>query len=108
MLHCSKCRGQLERIIRGGHEAFHFCRPCQLPHDGGGNPLFTTKSLADAYNPLQAARDVVGPHHKDSAPVTRTALEVALIQSLHEAYMAGLKEGVLLAYSQDVNKGEPL
>jgi hypothetical protein len=108
MLRCSKCQGGVEKIIRAGEEAFFFCRACKLPHDALGNPLFTTKSLANAYNPLLAARKVVGSHHKDVAPVTKTALEVALIQSLHEAYMTGLKEGVLLAYSQDVGKGEPL
>lgn len=108
MVHCSKCQGNAEKIVRNGQEAFFFCRSCQLPHDELGNPLFTTRSLADHYNPLKAARGVVGAHHKDTAPVTRTALEVALIQSLQEAYMAGLKEGVLLAYSQDVGKGEPL
>ena len=108
MLRCSKCQGQLEKIIRGGEEAFYFCRPCQLPHNEHGHKLFTMKSLSDLYSPFKAARQVVGAHHKGAAPVTKTALEVALAQALHEAYMAGIKEGVLLAYSQDVNEGEPM
>lgn len=108
MLRCSKCNSHLEKIVRGGQEVFHFCRPCQLPHDEAGNRLFDMKSLADMYNPLKAARGVVGAHHKAAAPVTKTALEVALAHSLQEAYMAGIKEGVLLAYSQDVNEGEPM
>ena len=108
MLHCSKCQGNIEKIVRAGEEVFFFCRPCKLPHDDKGNPLFTTASLAKTYNPLLAARKTIGPHHTEAESVTKTALELALIQSLHEAYMSGLKDGVLLAYSQDVGKGEPL
>ena len=105
---CSKCAGSLEKVLRSGQELFQICRPCKLPHDKDGNGLFTTTDLADVYNPLQAARNTVGPHHKDTAPVTRTALEVSLLQSLQEAYFAGIKDGVLLAYSQDYEKGDPL
>lgn len=89
-------------------EVFYHCRTCKLPHDDTGNPLFTTASLADRYNPLQAARDTIKKHHKGAAPVARTALEIALLQTTQEAYFAGIKDGVLLAYSQDFEKGEPM
>ena len=105
---CSKCSGQLERIQRVGQEVFLFCRPCQLPHDADGNALFTAKSLAGAYNPLQASRDAIRSHQGGVAPVTKTALEVALVQALQEAYFSGIKDGVLLAYSQDFEEGEPM
>ena len=105
---CSKCQGHLEPIKRAGEEVFLFCRPCQLPHDPHGSPLFTAKTLAERYNPLQAARDTISKHHKGAKPVTKTALEIALIQSLHEAYLSGIKDGVLLAYSQDYEEGEPM
>jgi hypothetical protein len=105
---CSKCSGAIEKIARQGQEVFYFCRPCKLPHDEFGNPLFTAKSLADRYNPLQAARDVVAKHHPHDKPVVKTALEVALLQSIQEAYFSGLKDGVLLAYSQDYQEGDPM
>lgn len=98
----------MEKIERAGVEVFYHCRACKLPHDSHGNPLFTGQGLADRYNPLQAARDVIKKHHKGAPPVSRTALEVALLQSVQEAYFAGIKDGVLLAYSQDFEEGEPM
>jgi hypothetical protein len=107
-LKCSKCSSSIEKIYRGGEDLFFFCRPCQLPHDDHGNPLFTTKSLGQAFNPIQHARNAIKQHHKGIAPVTKTALEVSLLQSIQEAYFAGIKDGVLLAYSQDKTQGEPM
>ena len=43
----------------------------------------------------------------DAAPVTKTALEAFIIQALTEAYVSGMKDGVLLAYSQDVGESMP-
>jgi hypothetical protein len=40
--------------------------------------------------------------------VGRTALEVALVQALQESYFNGLRDGVLLAYSQDYEKSQPV
>lgn len=105
---CSSCQGGLERIERAGQEVFYHCRACKLPHDPHGNPLFSSRSLAERYNPLQAARDAIKRTNGDMKPVSRTALEVALLQTVQEAYFAGIKDGVLLAYSQDCNKGEPM
>jgi hypothetical protein len=42
------------------------------------------------------------------SPVMKTALESLLIQGFLDAYSAGLKDGILLAYSQDVADGGPL
>jgi hypothetical protein len=87
-----------------------FCRSCKLPHGADGSPLFEGASIDKnrRFNPLSQARRLTGAHHKDAAAVSRTALEVALIASLQEAYFAGIKEGVLLAYSQDYKEGEPM
>lgn len=105
---CSQCGGSLENVRRADHHVFYFCRHCKLPHDKEGNGLFTTHSLAERFNVLQSARNVVGAHHPKASPVARTALEMSLIQSMQEAYFAGMKDGVLLAYSQDFQKGEPM
>jgi hypothetical protein len=107
-LKCSKCNSGIEKIYRGGEDLFYFCRPCQLPHDDHGNPLFTSKSLGQAFNPTKHVREALRPYHKDVAPVTKTALEVALLQAVQEAYFAGIKDGVLLAYSQDNQQGVPM
>jgi hypothetical protein len=107
-LKCSKCGSSIEKIYRGGEDIFYFCRPCQLPHDDHGNPLFTTKSLGQAFNPLQHTRNALKNHHKGISQVTKTALEVALLASVQEAYLAGIKDGVLLSYSQDKSEGVPM
>ena len=108
MVLCSKCGGGLEPIARKGEPVFHFCRPCKLPHDELGRALFSNKKLNDMYTPFKSARKVISQNHPKATAVARTALEVALAQALHEAYMEGIKEGVLLAYSQDVTEGEPM
>lgn len=105
---CSKCGGQLEPISRHGQMVFYFCRPCALPHDQDSNPIVTASGLKDFFSPADKAREFIGKHRRDAGPVARTALEVALMQQLFDAYMTGLKEGVLLAYSQDVTEGEPM
>jgi hypothetical protein len=105
---CSECDGGLERIRRNDQDVFFFCRACKLPHDEGGNALFKARSLAERFNPLQAARDTVRKTNPQAAPVTRTSLEVALLQTVQDAYFSGLKDGVLLAYSQDFEEGEPM
>ena len=105
---CSKCGSGTEKIFRANEPVFFYCRGCKLPHDEYGNQLFNSKSLTQAFNPLQHVRDALRGHNKGIAPATRTALEVALLQSVQEAYFAGIKDGVLLAYSQDKEKGEPM
>lgn len=104
---CSNCQGGLEPIMRAGQPAFNFCRHCKLPHDEKGRPLFSSKQLKSQFNPLQIARDTIKKSNPDVAPITRVALETALMQALFESYTNGLKDGVLLAYSQDVTDGEP-
>lgn len=84
------------------------CRPCKLPHDEHGNALFDGPSLSQAFNPAQSARDLLRKADKQTRGVARTALEAALMQGMLEIYHAGLKDGILLAYSQDHNEGEPM
>lgn len=101
---CGQCQSALEKI-QGG---LLFCRACKLLHDPDGVAMFTGPQLASHFNPLASARSTTKSHHKGMASVGKTALEAALIQNLHEAYMAGLKDGILLAYSQDYQEGEPM
>jgi len=89
-------------------QVFLFCRACKLPHDEHGNALLTTRTLAERFNPLQFARDKVRKTSPTVGPVARTALEMSLIQATQEAYFAGMKDGVLLAYSQEFQPGEPM
>lgn len=108
-MNCRKCKDECEKVIRGGEFAFHFCRKCKIPYDSTGSAMFNSASqLVSHFNPLAAARRVIGSTHKDASSVARTAFEVLLIQSMQEAYMSGLKDGALLAYSQDVGHSEPV
>jgi hypothetical protein len=106
-MRCPKCQGELERIVRMQEPQFNFCRECKLPFDDSGRLSVDTRSLNTSFNPLQLARGIIGKTHADASSVARTALEVLLIQGLSESYQSGLKDGVLLAYSQDVGEGEP-
>lgn len=85
----------------------NFCRHCKLPHDDKGRPLFSSKELKSQFNPLRIARDTIAKSNPDVAPVTRAALEAAFIEGMLQVYTQGLKDGILLAYSQDVNEGAP-
>lgn len=107
-MNCKKCNGSLEPIVRSGNYLFHFCRPCKLPYAEDGSYLLDTGLLASSFNPLITVRGIIGKTHAGAASVTRTALEVLLMQGMWDSYMAGVKDGVLLAYSQDVHEGEPL
>ena len=78
-----------------------------MPHDDTGSALLTSAELKSFFNPLAVARDVISKTHPDSSAVARTSFEVLLMQSLWESYFAGLKDGVLLSYSQDFRPGEP-
>lgn len=104
---CSTCGGYLDKVPRAG-KVLLLCRPCKLPHDEHGNPLFSGHSLSDRFNPLQAARDTLKKSDKTSSGVTRVAMETALMQGMLDAYFAGVKDGVLLAYSQEHEEGEPM
>lgn len=105
---CLRCRGSLEPIHRGGKIQFYFCRVCRIPHDGEGRAAVDLKRLNSSFNPLTLARGTIGKGSSEMSSIARTALEILLIQSLHEAYSAGLKDGVLLAYSQDVGDSAPV
>ena len=105
---CRKCQGQLEPIIRGEKFVFNFCRPCKLTYSKEGYLEVSTGQLSSRFNPLSSARDIIGKTNAGATSVTRTALEVFLMNGLWESYFQGLKDGVLLAYSQDVEEGEPL
>jgi len=107
-MRCRKCQGQLEPILRAGKFCFNFCRVCVLTYDERGVPVINTGQLASGFNPLAVARGMIKGTAAGATPVTRTALEVFLMDGLWECYLQGLKDGVLLAYSQDVEKGRPL
>lgn len=70
--------------------------------------MISSTQLKSDFNPLQRARDTIKAAHPTMAPVGRTALEVGLIQGFQESYFNGLRDGVLLAYSQDYEKSEPV
>jgi hypothetical protein len=106
---CRKCKGDCEPIIKGGQFVFNFCRACKLPYSSDGDVIFENPSqLVSHFNPIAAARKVVSKTHSGSSSVAKTAFEVLLTQSLLESYMNGMKDGVLLAYSQDVGNSEPV
>lgn len=86
---------------------FLLCRACKLPHNEDGKALFESTSLNSSFRPLRTARDTIKQGHPSASPIAKTALEVALVASLQESYLQGLKDGVLLAYSQDTMEGEP-
>jgi hypothetical protein len=103
-----RCQGDLVPIERAGQFLFNFCRPCKIPHDAQGRAAIDLIRLNSSFNPLSTARGMIRKTNADAAPVTRTALETFMIQALTEAYVSGVKDGVLLAYSQDtVDEGEP-
>jgi hypothetical protein len=68
----------------------------------------TSAELTSGFDPLKRARGIIEKTNAEAAPVTRTALEVFLMAGLWDCYLQGLKDGVLLAYSQDMRPGEPL
>lgn len=106
-MRCSKCDGELEPIRRMQQPVFLFCRHCKLPYSEDGGLLMDMRQLHSAFNPLVLARGTIGKAAGDASSVAKTAMEVAFIQGLQEAYFAGLKDGVLLSYSQDVAEGAP-
>lgn len=106
-MRCRRCQGQTEPIRRFGKDVIWFCRPCKLSHDQSGRLLITSPELRSSFNPLQKARATIKAAHPTMAAVGKTALEAALIQVLQESYLDGLKDGILLAYSQDYEEGQP-
>lgn len=105
---CPKCNGHVEPVKRADQTVFHFCRYCKLPFSDTGRVVIDTKHLNSSFNPTRMARIATNKSVQDISPVAKTALEALIIQSLLEAYSAGLKDGILLAYSQDVEDGKPL
>ena len=69
--------------------------------------MISSGDLKSDFSPLKKARDTISAAHPTMAPVGRTALEVALVQALLESYFTGLKDGVMVAFSQDSKDGEP-
>lgn len=69
--------------------------------------MFTSTDLSSEFNPLQLARDTIKKIHPTMVPVGKTALEIALVQALQETYFNGLRDGALLAYSQDYQESAP-
>jgi len=102
---CKKCAGDLEPIIRGDKFVFNFCRACKLPHDEHGMAIIKSTELKSHFNPLSEAREIASAFLPSASPEARSAVEVLLVQGLYTAYFDGLKDGVLLAYSQDVGQG---
>lgn len=102
---CKKCQGDLEPISRMNLEMFLYCRACKLPHDKTGRPMISSPRLNSEFNVLQKARDTIKTTQPEMGSVGRTALEVALVQAFNECYFNGLRDGVLLAYSQDYEEG---
>lgn len=105
---CPKCSGHVIEIKRADRSVFFFCRACKLPYAENGRVVIDTRNLNSAFNPTRAARVVTGKSVKDLSPVAKTALEALIITSLLDAYSAGMKDGILLAYSQDVADGKPM
>lgn len=105
---CTRCKGYVEPVHRAGKLAFYFCRACKLPYNEYGSVVVDTATLNTSFNPLGIVRGIIGETHAGASPLARNAMEVLLSQGLVEAYLAGLKDGVLLAYSADVGDGEPV
>ena len=90
-----------------GKVQFLFCRACKLTHSEEGTLLIESAALNTAYNPIKIAREAISKSFPQHEGVAAVATEALLITSLQEAYLAGLKDGILLAYSKDVGDGEP-
>lgn len=106
---CNHCSGPLEKVTKGGESLFHYCRGCKLPHDKSGNPLLKSGQPMNAsYNPLRGAFEAVKSDGRDLSPVAKAAASVAFMPALQDAYLQGVKDGILLAFSQDVKEGEPV
>jgi hypothetical protein len=105
---CRKCSNDCEPVVRGGKYVFDFCRSCKIPYKEDGSALFNSSaSLVSHFNPLYLAR-AVGASSGVKSSVAQHALEVLLIQGFYDVYVAGLKDGLLLAHSQDVGPSEPI
>jgi hypothetical protein len=107
-MRCPKCHGSLEPIIRATKFCFNFCRVCKLAYNEHGALEINTGQLSSGFNPLAASRGIIKKTVDGVSPVARTALEVFLMEGLWECYLQGLKDGVLLAFSQDVERGKPI
>ena len=105
---CPKCSGHIIEVKRADQSAFLFCRACKLPFAENGRIVIDTRNLNSSFNPTRLARSITGKSMRDLSPVARTAIEAFIIASFHEVYTAGMKDGILLAYSQDVEEGVPL
>jgi len=107
-MRCRECKGQLEPVFRGGNFCFNFCRICKMAYTKEGVPETKSSGLKSSFDPLTLSRSIIKKTHAGAAPVTRTAMEVFLMDGLWDCYLQGLKDGILLSYSQDVEQGQPL
>jgi hypothetical protein len=105
---CSHCSGPVEPISRLGEIRFYFCRACKLPFDAAGGVIINLNTLGSAFDPLRTARGMIKGTAPGASPVAKTALEMLAIQGYVDAYVQGMKDGILLAYSQDVDPGGPM
>ena len=91
-----------------GEVRFYFCRACKVPYDEFGVTVVNLNSLSSNFNPLKTARDAARGITQGASPVAQNAMEVLATQGYLEAYLAGMKDGLILAYSLDVKDGGPL
>lgn len=99
-MNCKKCQGVLERV-GPAHTKVWFCRMCRIAHDETGSALVENPHILKThFDALKIARANTSGAAGTPAPV-RLAMEAHLIQGLQEAYMSGLKDGLLLALHLD-------
>ncbi len=83
-----------------------FCRPCRLAFDDTGSPLVENPQiLRTHFDALRIARNSVKTPEDVAHPV-RLSMEAHMIQGLQEAYMSGLRDGLLLALNLDYEEDQ--
>jgi hypothetical protein len=97
---CKQCQGPLVQL-KPGPVAMLWCQPCTVAHDMNGMLLLMdTEKLKTSFDPLKATR----AHIKTPPGVKglmQNTLEAAYMEGLLQSYMAGVKDGLLLAYQTE-------
>ena len=102
-MRCKKCQGPLEQV-GPQHMTVWFCRMCRVAHDHTGTPLVENPHILKThFDALKITRSLP-PTSTDESPGVRLAMEARHIQGLQEAYMAGLRDGILLSLNLDYEK----
>lgn len=96
---CSSCSGALQRFAPPTGQVVYVCRHCKILHDEGGARLTESGELRSAFEPLRLARQISTKTAPGLHGVAKAAVETAFVQGLSDAYLQGLRDGVLLAYS---------